>query len=144
MRTVVFCAFIVLVALAALLPPFITRGACTEEFDEVASLLEGARPQLLTLAAAQQFLAKHGLAYRLVSAESCESTPQRDVEGCPGGALLLGSVPVRNPVCRFYRDSSVRFHLGFNPHEQLVRIQADMNPYGRILIPYFGEVDLAR
>jgi hypothetical protein len=144
MRTVMFCALIVLVALAALLPPFFTRGECTQEFDALAALLERARPEVLTLPAAQQFLAAHALTYRLVSPESCESTPQRDVEGCPGGALLLGSVPVRNPICRYYRDSRVRFQLGFNPHAQLVRIQADMNPYGRILIPYFGELDLAR
>jgi hypothetical protein len=143
-RTLVFCALIVLLALAALLPPFFTRGACTEEFDAAASLLERARPQLLTLTAARKFLGARGLSYRLVSAESCESTPQRDVEGCPGGALLLGSMPVQNRICRFYRDGSIRFHLGFDPHDQLIRIQADMNPYGRILIPYFGELDLAR
>src|ERR1700722_1866875 len=126
MRTLLFCALIALLAMAALLPPFFTRGACTQEFDAAGTLLQQARPQLLSLAAAQQYLLAHGLAYRLISAEACDSAPLRDVESCPGGALLLGSVPVRNPVCRFYRDRNVRFQFGFNQHEQLIRIQVDM------------------
>ncbi len=130
--------------MAALLPPFFTGGACTQEFDAAGALLHDARPQLLTLSAAQRFLTSHGLGYRLVSAELCESRPLRDVESCPGGPLLLGIVPVRNPICRYYRDNNVRFQLGFNNHEQLVKIQVDMTPYGRILIPYLGELDIAR
>ncbi len=143
MRTFLFCALIV-AGFAAVLPPFFTQGACTAEFDTAAGLLEGARPQLLTLAAAQQFLSAHALAYRLITAERCESAPLRDVDGCPGGALLMGAVPVRNQICRYYRDSNVRFQLGFNAHEQLVRIQTDMNPYGKLRIPYLGEFELSK
>jgi len=142
-RSLLFWSLVVL-AVAAVLPPFFTRGACTQEFDAAGSLLEQGRPQLLTLTAAQQFLVARGLGYQLVSAERCEPAPLRDVGSCPGGALLLGVVPVRNRICRYYRDNNVRFQLGFNNHEQLVRIQTDMNPYRRLRVPFYGEVDLSR
>jgi hypothetical protein len=142
-RTLLFWT-LVLVAMAAALPPFFTRGACTQEFDAAGALFEQARPQLVTLTAAQQFLVAHRLGYRLISAQRCESAPLQNVESCPGGALLLGVVPVRNPVCRYYRDPGVRYQLGFNNHEQLVRIQTDMNPYRRLRLPYGGEIDLSK
>jgi hypothetical protein len=143
MRTFLFWGLVVL-AVAAALPPFFTHGACTQEFDAAGSLLEQARPELLRLTGAQQFLIAHGLGYRLISAERCESAPPREVESCPGGALLLGIVPVRNPICRYYRDNNVHFQLGFNTREQLVRIQTDMNPYRRLPIPFYGELDLSK
>jgi hypothetical protein len=139
MRTGLFVALIAAAALAALLPPFFTHGACTAEFDAVAELLEHARPELLTLSAAQRYLDAHSLAYRVISAERCESAPPlRDVETCPGGPLLLGAVPVKDRICRYYRDGTVRFQLRFNSHLQLVRVQTDMNPYGIMRLPLFG------
>jgi hypothetical protein len=143
MRAFVFWPLVAL-AVAAALPPFFTRGACTQEFDAAGALLEQARPQLLSLTAAQRFLVAHGLGYRLVSAERCESAPLREVESCPGGPLLLGVVPVKNLICRYYRDNNVRFQLSFNNHEQLVRIQMDMDPYRRLRIPFYGEVELSK
>ena len=79
MRTFLFWGLVVL-AVAAALPPFFTHGACTQEFDAAGSLLEQARPELLRLTGAQQFLIAHGLGYRLISAERCESAPPREVE----------------------------------------------------------------
>jgi hypothetical protein len=137
MRSVLFFAAIS-AAMAALLPPFFTHGACTAEFDAVADLLEPARPPLLTLPEAQRYLSAHALPYRLISAERCESAPLRDVETCPGGPLLLGAVPVKDRICRYYRDGTVRFQLGFNSHSQLVHIQTDMNPYRILRLPLIG------
>jgi hypothetical protein len=138
MRTALFVALIV-AAVVASLPPFFTHGACTAEFDAVGQLLEHGRPELLTLSAAQRYLDAHALAYRVISAQRCESAPPlRDVETCPGGPLLLGAVPVKDRICRYYRDGSVRFQLGFNSRFQLVHIQTDMEPYGIMRLPLFG------
>lgn len=143
MRSVLFFA-VIAAAAAALLPPFFTHGACTE-FDAVADLLEHARPQLLTLPEAQRYLSAHALPYRVISAERCESAPLRDVETCPDGPLLLGAVPVKERICHYYRDGTVRFQLGFNSRSQLVRIQTDMNPYRILRLPLFGvELYLAK
>jgi|HubBroStandDraft_1064217.scaffolds.fasta_scaffold635328_2 hypothetical protein len=137
--------FVVIAAIVALLllPPVFTHGTCTAEFDAVAELLEHGRPEMLTLPAAQRYLDAHALAYRVISAERCESAPLRDVETCPGGPLLLGAVPVKDRICRYYRDSTVRFQLGFNTRSQLVHIQTDMNPYGIVRLP-LSSVELYR
>jgi hypothetical protein len=144
MRTVLFY-LLVAAGIAALVPPIFTHGACTAEFDAVSDDVQRARPELLTLSDAERYLTAHGIGYQLLSAEQCESAAPPDVVSCTGGPLLLGSVPVRNPVCRYYRDASVRVQLGFNARAQLVRIQTDMNPYKILRLPLLNaELDLAK
>jgi hypothetical protein len=138
---------LVLLAMAAIgvLPPFFTHGACTAEFDAVGAMLERARPELLTPTQAQRYLNAFGIAYQLLSAEQCESMSLPEVAGCPAGSLLLGAVPVKNKICRYYRDGTVRFQLHFNTHSQLVRIQTDMNPYRMLKAPMLGlQLDVAK
>jgi hypothetical protein len=144
MRTVLFY-LLAACGIAALLPPFFTRGACTAEFDGVSDGVQRARPELLTLSDAERYLAAHGVTYQLLTAERCESAAPPEVVSCPGGPLLLGVVPVRNAVCRYYRDANVRVQLGFNSRSQLVRIQTDMNPYKILRVPLLDvELDLAK
>jgi len=145
MRAMLLVLLIIAIAAVLLLPPFLTRGACTAEFDAVGTMLEGARPDLLTLAQAQRYLTARAIAFQVLSAERCESAPPAEVQSCPPGPLLLGAVPVRNRICRFYRDASVRFQLQFNAHSQLTGIQTDMNPYQILKMPALGlELDMAR
>jgi hypothetical protein len=130
---------------AALLPPLFTHGACTAEFNAVSDQLEAARPDLLTLPRARVYLAAHALSYQTLSAQQCEAVRPREVEICPSGALLLGAVPVKNHVCRYYRDESVRFQLAFNVHNQLIHIQTDMHPYRMLRFPFTDfEIDVAK
>lgn len=144
MRGVLFFLLVAAV-IALLLPPFFTHGACTAEFDAVADLLEGARPQLLTLPRAREFLAAHRMTYQTLTAQQCEAARPREVDLCPSGELLLGAVPVANRVCRYYRDDSVRFQLAFNVHAQLIHIQTDMQPYRMLRIPMTAiEIDVAK
>ena len=144
MRTVLFY-LLVAAGIAAFIPPFLTDGACTAEFNAVSDSVQQARPELLTESDAERYLVAHGIAYQLLSAERCESTAPPEVVSCPGGPLLLGTVPVRNVVCRYYRDASVRVQLGFNSRSQLVRIQTDMNPYKILRLPLLDiELDLAK
>jgi hypothetical protein len=144
MRTVLFY-LVVIAGIAALIPPFFTHGTCTAEFDAVSDDVQRARPGLLTLSDAEHYLAQHGIGYQLLSAERCESAAPPDVVSCPGGPLLLGTVPVRNWVCRYYRDANVRVQLGFNSRSQLVIIQTDMNPYKILRLPGLNfELDLAK
>jgi hypothetical protein len=42
---------------------------------------------------------------------------------------------VKDRICRYYRDGTGRFQLGFNSRSQLVRIQTDMNPYRILRLP---------
>jgi hypothetical protein len=139
--------FFLLVAagIAAFLPPFFTHGACTAEFDAVSDRLEAARPALLTLARAQEYLAVQRMAYQTISAQQCEAVRPREVETCPSGVLLLGAVPVNDRVCRYYRDDSVRFQLSYNIRNQLIHMQTDMHPYRILRFPLTDfEIDVAK
>lgn len=132
-------------AVIAVLPPFFTHGACTAEFDAASSALERQRSELGNLTHAQAYLASHAIPYKVLTAARCASWPPREVVVCPGGPLLLVALPVRNRICRYYRDDSIRLQLGFNASLQLVRIQSDMSPYRMLKLPMFGlEVDWAK
>lgn len=144
MRTVLFW-LLAAAGIGALLPPLFTDGACTAEFNAVSDRLEAARPELVTLARAQEFLAARGMVYQIVSAKQCEAVRPREVETCPSGVLLLGAVPVSDRVCRYYRDDSVRFQLAYNVRNQLIHIQTDMNPYRMLRFPLTDfEIDVAK
>ncbi|HEV8017092.1 MAG TPA: hypothetical protein VGP32_00880 [Steroidobacteraceae bacterium] len=129
----------------ALMPPFFTHGACTAEFDAASEALQRARPALGTLTQAQDYLRAQAMPFRMVTAEQCDSSPAWEVEVCHGGPVLLVALPVKNRVCRYYRDSSIRVQLGFNKTLELVRMQSDMNPYHMLKLPILGlEVDWAK
>jgi len=144
MRLVLFWLLVAL-GVGALLPPLFTHGDCTAEFDAVADQLEGARGALATLPKARQYLAAHGLAYQTLSPQQCAAAHPREVESCPSGVLLLGAVPVKDRVCRYYRDDSVRFQLAFNVRDQLIHVQTDMHPYRMLKFPGTAfEIDVAK
>lgn len=145
MRNAILGILVVAVLGVAWLPPLFTHGACTAEFDAVSSQLQGAKPEMLTLEAARNYLAAHGMPYQLLTATQCDAARPPDVDTCPDGALLVGAVPVANRVCRYYRDRSVRFQLRFNRFLQLVHIQTDMNPYRILKLSVAGvEIDLGK
>ncbi len=141
----VFIVLLVIAAIAAVLPPFFTDGACTAEFDAVGERLERARPQLLTLAQGQEFLKAHGMSYEALTPERCSAWRPRDIlVECPTGMLLVGLVPVTNRVCRYYRDQNVLFQIAYNGRQQLVHIQTDMKPYTILRTPWGQELYVAR
>ncbi|HUA89053.1 MAG TPA: hypothetical protein VL994_06440 [Steroidobacteraceae bacterium] len=138
MRTLIV-VLVILAAGAAVVPAFLTAGACTAEFDAVGTELENSRAQLPTLPLARRFLDARAWPYAVLSNERCESAKPRDVDSCPDGPLVWGKVPVRNLVCRVYRDDSVHFQMAFDDKERLVRMQVHMAPYLRLRIPFYGE-----
>ncbi|MBV9343367.1 MAG: hypothetical protein JOZ03_00070 [Gammaproteobacteria bacterium] len=135
MRRLVPVVFLIVVLLAPL-PPFFTNGACTAEFEQASSTFQQMRGEMRTLSAATDYLTAHHMPYATVTQERCEQAPPRDVEYCPGGPILVLSVPVRNVVCRYYRDATIRQQFGFNGHQQLVHLQTDMNPFRFRKLPF--------
>jgi hypothetical protein len=141
MRRFLTTSFIVLVMLAPF-PPLFTRGACTAEFEQASSGLEQLRNEVLTLSDAVAYLSSHQIPYSSVSPERCERSPPRDVQLCPGGPILVIKVPVRNLVCRYYRDAAIRQQLSFDRRDHLVHLQTDMNPFHFAKLPVLNiEVD---
>ena len=138
-------ALIIAGAWLAVLPPLFTHGACTAEFDAVGAEFGRLRSELGTVDHAKGYLTSHAISYALVSAERCDASPPRGVESCPGGPILLAVVPVKNQICRIYRDDRTGVQLGFNNSQQLVRIQTDMNPFRKLKSELFGfELDWGR
>src|SRR5579859_2450129 len=95
---------LIVLGVLALLPPFFTHGACTAEFEAVSDAFEHGRAQMGTPEGAASYLKARGLSFKLLTAERCSNAPPRDVEVCPGGPMLLVSLPVKNLTCRYYRD----------------------------------------
>ena len=141
----VFIALVILGVLIALVPPFLTRGACTAEFDQVTEGFQALRPQFADLDLAQSYLSAQALRYQLLSSERCLIWPEREGVVCPGGPVLLVSIPVKDRVCHYYRDRRIRLQIGFNSRRQLALIQTDMNPYQMLKLPALGiELDWAK
>jgi hypothetical protein len=138
----VFVSLLLACGLILPFPPLFTHGACNAEFDATTAAFQGQRSKMSTVRDAQAYLADQGISYRAISAELCKHWPVRDAMTCPGGPVLLAALPVKNRVCRYYRDSSIRAQLGFNEYLQLVRIQTDIKPYKFVRLPWIDrEVD---
>jgi hypothetical protein len=125
--------------LLAFVPPFLTRGSCTAEFDAVTDAYQGLRAEFATLTRAQAYLHARALPFQLLSADRCDSFPMREEAiVCPGGPVLLIALPVQEPVCRYYRDRTIRVQLGFNTREQLVHMETSMHPYWILRLRLIG------
>jgi hypothetical protein len=132
----VFVSLLLACSLISLFPPFFTNGACNAEFDATTAGFQAQRAKMGTLSEAQAYLAALGISCSAISAELCKHWPLRDAVVCPGGPVLLAALPVKNRICRYYRDSSIRLQLGFNEYSQLVRIQTDMKPSKSMRLPW--------
>jgi hypothetical protein len=129
----------ILLIWAALMPPFFTAGACDAEFDVVASQIAQNKPLLASpeLAAAY-FWRSANLPVRIISAEQCQRSRPRFVDGCGAGDLLYVTIPIRNTVCRIYRDSEIRVQLQYDEKGRLRRLQTDMHPFKYLRLPWLG------
>ena len=129
---------------ALMLPPFFTGGACTAEFDAASEVVQRMRPEVGTVALVRPYLESHMMTYSVVPPDRCEPWARRYDSVCPGGPVFLIAVPVKNQVCRYYRDDSIRIQLGFNRAQQLTRIQTDMKPFKFLKLPHGVEIDWAK
>jgi hypothetical protein len=122
----------------ALMPPFFTDGACTAEFDAVARQIQDNKPSFGSLASAREYWNSVHVPVQAISAAQCRVAKPRFVDSCGTGDLLYIAVPIRNQVCRFYRDSAVRIQLHYDDHGRLRQLQADMKPFNYFSIPWLG------
>lgn len=129
--------FLAVVAIiwAVLLPPVLTRGACTEEFDRTSAQLETDRQALGTLALAKAYLNERQVPFAVITREQCRRAKPRFLANCGDGPLVYAKFPVRSPVCRIYRDDEIRVQLQYDSRERLARTEAEMNPYKSLPLP---------
>jgi hypothetical protein len=128
-------AALVAIIWLALLPPLFTDGACTAEFDREAARIEADRKSLATPALASAYLRGRGIPNSLYSLQQCRRAKPRSVVDCGDGALVYATAPVKNFVCRIYRDDEVRIELHYDDRDRLARTAVDMSPYKSLPLP---------
>src|SRR5277367_4956037 len=117
------------------LPPFFTDGACTAEFDAVARQIHDHQPSFADPASAQAYWNSVNVPVHVLTSAQCRTSRPRFVEVCSPGDLLYLTVPVRNQICKVYRDSGVSVQFQYDDRGRLRRFQADMKPFKVFSIP---------
>ncbi len=136
-------AFVALVWIA-LLPPLFTRGACTEEYEAVDQLVTANKLEFSTPDAALAALQRRDLPARLLTPDDCARSKPRFLMQCSSGTLVYAEVPVRNRVCRIYRDDKTMVQLQYDRRDRLARTLVEMNPYKFLPLPWGGSINWAK
>ncbi len=123
-------------AWAALTPPLFTNGSCTAEFEQESSRLEHDRASLRSPAGAAAYFARRSVPNAVLSVEQCRSRKPRHLDRCGEGPLVVAKIPVKDAICRIYRDDEITAWLQYDGRDRLVRQQLDMNPYRSLPIPF--------
>jgi hypothetical protein len=127
---------VVALAWLILLPPLFTDGACTREFDAETARMQSEQPQYRTPEMARAYWTGREASYQFLTYDQCRKSRPRYVETCGKGPMVIGHVPVRNMICRFYRDDEIRVQLQYDDRGRLDRVQADMSPFKSFPVPF--------
>ena len=124
------------VAWAALTPPLFTNGSCTAQFEDEAARLERDRGSLRSPAEAAAYFARRSVPNAVLSVDQCRSRKPRQLDRCGEGPLVVAKIPVKDAICRIYRDDEITGWLQYDGRDRLVRQQLDMNAYKSLPIPF--------
>ena len=119
-----------------LMPPLFTGGDCTAEFDAEAARIEADMPRIRTYDAAMQYWGERHQPVAVVTPDDCRRAKPRFLSSCGSGPLVYAKVPVRNTICRIYRDPEIKVQLHYDEHGRLMRIATDMDPFKSLPIPF--------
>jgi hypothetical protein len=120
------------------LPPFFTDGACTAEFNQAALQIDESKPALASPATAKAYFTSIHVPFQVISAKRCRISKPRDIDRCGPGDLVRVAIPVKNLVCRFYRDSTIKVDLQYDEGGRLRQLQTQMDPFKYFSVPWTG------
>jgi hypothetical protein len=121
---------------AALSPPLFTDGACTAEFDQESARLGHDQADFKVLARSESYWHDRGVPLTVLGVDDCRRAKPRYLARCGDGPLLIARVPVRNTICRLYRDDEIMVRMQYDDHGRLERYVTDMSPYRSLPIPF--------
>jgi hypothetical protein len=126
-----------LVALAwlVLLPPLFTGGECTREFDAEQARVDRERAGIRGSNQAVAYWNGRGIAPRVMTVDQCRRAKPRDLDRCGSGPLVQAAVPVKNAICRIYRDDEIRVRFFFDEHDRLSQTSVEMKPFYSLPLP---------
>src|SRR5260221_10169138 len=110
----------------ALMPPLFTDGACTAEFDAENSRIAAEAASLKTSVGADSYYSARGVPHAVLSVDDCRHRKPRNLSRCGDGPLVVAKVPVKNLVCRIYRDDEIAVMLQYDARDRLVREEVEM------------------
>jgi len=118
------------------MPPFFTQGACDAEFDREATQVASNQRVFASTELARSYWQSRAVPVSVLSAEQCRRLPLKFLDSCGSGALVLAAIPVRNRICRLYRDDSITVQLAYDEKGQLERVETDMSPFKSLKLPF--------
>ena len=121
------------------MPPFFTRGACDAEFDEEVAEVASNHGVFGSPDLARSYWQSKAVPFSILSADQCRHRILRFVDSCGPGPLVYATVPVKNRICRFYRDESITVQFGYDDHGRLQRVETDMKPFKSLELPFISE-----
>jgi hypothetical protein len=119
----------------ALAPPLFTGGACTEEFEAITNQFLRQGRSLNSPDAALEHFRANGTPVSAITPERCRESKPRFMSRCGLGTTVYARVPVKNPICSFYRDSDIKVYLEYDDKGRPQRFNTDMAPYKSLPIP---------
>ena len=120
-----------------LMPPLFTGGECTQEFDHEQARVDREHVAIRGVKQAVGYWNARGILARVVSLDQCRRARPRDLQSCGDGPFVQAAVPVKNVVCRIYRDDEIRVRFFFDEHERMERLTVDMSPFYSLPLPGF-------
>jgi hypothetical protein len=123
----------------ALVPPFFTRGACDAEFDKEVAEVASNHGAFGSPDLAGSYWQSKAVPFSTLSIDQCRHRILKFVDGCGPGPLVYATVPVKNRICRFYRDESITVQLGYDDHGRLQRVETDMTPFKSLQLPFINQ-----
>ena len=132
--------FLVILVLGwlAFLPPFYTHGACDAEFQQERAEVASNHGAFASVALARSYWQSKAVPVSVLSPDQCDHLTLKFLDTCGPGPLVYAAVPVKNRICRFYRDDSVTVQLGYDEHGRLQRVETDMKPSKSLTLPFVG------
>lgn len=123
----------------SLIPPLFTDGDCTAELKAESDRINADAETLTFPDRAVEYWRKRSVPLIRISRDQCLRVKPRFLSDCGAGPLVYAKVPVRNKVCRLYRDDEIKVQLQFDNRDYLTRVAIDMNPYRSLPIPFTGK-----
>lgn len=130
-----FYAAVALVWLA-LAPPLFTGGDCSAEFDSENARLARDGNQLVNAESAKKYFQSRGVPVSLITLDQCRQVKPRFLSRCGSGPLVYAEVPVKNKICRFYRDDTIKVQLHYGERGRWTGLNTDMAPFKSLPIPF--------
>jgi hypothetical protein len=118
-----------------LLPPLFTGGECTREFDAEQARIDRERGGIRGTDQAVAYWNGRGIVPRVMSVDQCRRAKPRDLQSCGAGPMVQAEVPVKNMICKVYRDDEIRVRFFFDEHGRMSQISVDMKPFYSLPIP---------